>query len=510
MKRFVSLTLSLILLLVLVAGCITVQSPVGHPSVIDNFSGSPSAINSGGSSTLSWNVTGANSVSIDQGIGQVNAAGTLMVSPSASTVYTITANSSAGLVTTSTTIMVTQAELPWITSFTTNTSTIDAGGSSTLQWSTTGATSVSINQNIGSVSLSGTQIVNPTVTTTYTLTAINSFGSVTSTVVVTVRVTNVPWINSFTSSPLTIATGNQATLSWTIAGATSASIFPGIGTVNATSGSQQVSPATTTTYTLTAINAAGSTTWQVTIIVGDIGQPVINSFAVNPTTINAGQSSTLLWNITNATSASINQSINTVNAASGTYTVTPAVTTTYTLTATNGVGSVTATATVTVSGTGVPVINSFTANPATVTSGGASTLSWSVTGATSVSINQGIGIVVPTSGTRTVNPIATTTYTLTATNSNGSVTALVTVTIGTSNLPVIVSLAANPSIISAGQYSHISYIIEGNPTSVTLNQGIGTASQFGVDVNPATTTTYTLTATNSDGSATRTVTITVQ
>ena len=55
------------------------------------FSSTPSTINSGGTSTLLWNVTGANSVSIDQGIGLVDVAGTRVVSPAASTVYTISA-----------------------------------------------------------------------------------------------------------------------------------------------------------------------------------------------------------------------------------------------------------------------------------------------------------------------------------------------------------------------------------------------------------------------------------
>ncbi len=109
MKRFVFLSLSL-LLLVLIPGCITVQPqasnpflPIGTPPVIGDFSNNPSAINSGGTSTLSWNVTGANSVSIDQGIGRVDVAGTRVVSPTASTVYTISATNSTGTVTRSAT-----------------------------------------------------------------------------------------------------------------------------------------------------------------------------------------------------------------------------------------------------------------------------------------------------------------------------------------------------------------------------------------------------------------------
>ena len=77
----------------------------------------------------------------------------------------------------------------------------------------------------------------------------------------------------------------------------------------------------------------------------------------------------------------------------------------------------------------VPIINSFLANPLTITAGESSNLSWSVTDATTVTIDNGIGSVA-LSGTTTVTPVTTTTYTLTATNSTGSVTASVTVTVG--------------------------------------------------------------------------------
>ncbi len=76
-----------------------------------------------------------------------------------------------------------------------------------------------------------------------------------------------------------------------------------------------------------------------------------------------------------------------------------------------------------------PIINSFLADPLTITVGESSTLSWSVTDATSVTIDQSIGSVALISNT-TVSPTTTTTYTLTATNAAGSVTASVTVTVG--------------------------------------------------------------------------------
>jgi len=75
-----------------------------------------------------------------------------------------------------------------------------------------------------------------------------------------------------------------------------------------------------------------------------------------------------------------------------------------------------------------PVINSFNADSATITEGESVTLSWQVTDADDVSINQGIGSV-GLSGSTSVSPTSTTNYTLTATNSAGSSIATVTITV---------------------------------------------------------------------------------
>jgi hypothetical protein len=155
--------------------------------------------------------------------------------------------------------------------------------------------------------------------------------------------------------------------------------------------------------------------------------PTIASFTANPTTIHTGESSTLSWNVTGATSLSINQGVGTVTGATGTKVVTPTATTTYTLTATNADGTRTATCTVTVELL-LPTIESFTATPTSIMKGGTSTLAWSVTDATTVSIDNGIG-AVSAAGTHDVTLDDTTTYTLTATNADGDRTATATVTV---------------------------------------------------------------------------------
>lgn len=76
-----------------------------------------------------------------------------------------------------------------------------------------------------------------------------------------------------------------------------------------------------------------------------------------------------------------------------------------------------------------PTITSFVATPSSIQSGGSSTLSWDVSGATSLEIDQGVGDVTGLSSV-TVNPTTTTQYTLTATNADGSTDASTTVTVG--------------------------------------------------------------------------------
>ncbi len=59
------------------------------------------------------------------------------------------------------------------------------------------------------------------------------------------------------------------------------------------------------------------------------------------------------------------------------------------------------------------MINSFTAEPSTIEAGQSSTLSWSISNATDMSIDHGVG-AVQSSGQRQVFPRTSTTYMLTA------------------------------------------------------------------------------------------------
>jgi peptidoglycan-associated lipoprotein len=73
-----------------------------------------------------------------------------------------------------------------------------------------------------------------------------------------------------------------------------------------------------------------------------------------------------------------------------------------------------------------PAINSFSVEPRSVERGQSATLRWSVSNATDITIDQGIG-AVQSNGSRQVFPSNTTTYTLVANGAGGSDTRTATV-----------------------------------------------------------------------------------
>ena len=348
--------------------------------------------------------------------------------------FRLTVTNSAGLSASARTrVTTTQAAAVAIDFFIANPSTIQIGQASTLQYKVQNATTVTIS-SIGTVNPSnGSLPVSPTVTTTYTLTASNGTSTQTATAVVTVTNPQVQ-ILACTATPMNIMQGESATIVYATVNATSVSVNNGVGSVQP-NGSFVVSPTATTSYVLTAMGAGGSTaSCNVTVQVTPGTAPRIIRFTANPMTITSGATSTLVWQVENATTVSIAPTVGTVQLV-GTADVTPTQTTTYTLTATNSFGTVTATATVTVTtGGGTPppgqnvTISSFTANPPVSPSPGSPVvLTCIAANATSVTIN-GVG-PVNSSGSVTVNPTQTTTYTCTAAGTGGPATATVTVTV---------------------------------------------------------------------------------
>ena len=254
---------------------------------------------------------------------------------------------------------------PIISTFEANPDALTAGSRAALNWTVTGARSVSINNGVGTVALRGTRTVIPTTTTTYTLTAANPSGTVTANAQILVTGSgpapvSMPVINSFDAVPIAISAGGAAVLSWNISNASSATIGQGIGSVNAAAGTQTVTPAGTTTYILTAVNDAGSVIAAAIVSVSaappDAGLPVINLFEANPAVFPLGSSTTLNWNVSNASQVTILSGGGSFLMADpvGSVAANPAASTTYMLTATNASGTVSKNISVAVGGGGGP------------------------------------------------------------------------------------------------------------------------------------------------------------
>jgi hypothetical protein len=315
-------------------------------------------------------------------------------------------------------------------------------------------------------------------------------------------------IVQFGATPAGIDPGQSTTLNWVVSNATSATITPGVGTVDPRTGSVSVSPTQTTTYTLTGTGPNGTTTATVTVTVGaNAGNPQIIRFEASPVTIQPGQQTTLSWTTSGASTVSIS-GVGSVT-ANGSTTVSPAQTTTYTLTATSADGkSVTAPVTVTVAVGQVPQIVTFVATPQNIDAGTSTKLCWQVTGSTNISITPGVGSNLNGNDCATISPTQTTTYTLTATNSAGQIQANVTVNVGqvrilsfTSN-PVFSTAAGSPVVLSWQTQNATSVVLVGN--EISPQSGLPVTGSF--TANPISNSTYTLTAYGPGG---QTVSVTI-
>jgi hypothetical protein len=267
---------------------------------ISNFDAGPEIIEPGGSSVLNWGVSGADSITIEPGIGPVSSNGSLSVSPSETTTYKLIATGKGKEKVALCTVTVNQGsqEPLIISSFDASPDSITPGESAVLNWHVSGVSNVTIEPDIGVAKPTGTLNVSPAGTTTYKLTASN--GEKEDAAYCTIAVEenaasskngsasnfssaeesltsqensatqenptsaenqaskeSLPSISSFNANPDAIKEGESSNLIWSVSGASKVSIEPGIGTVGLT-GSQHISPNETTTYTLTATNDLGS------------------------------------------------------------------------------------------------------------------------------------------------------------------------------------------------------------------------------------------------------------
>lgn len=401
--------------------------------------GSTGTLTAGGATSYVWS-NGATTAAMND-------------APTTTTSYTVTGTSlgcsttAVGTITVNP-LPVTGVNQPFICP--TATATLTATGATSYVWST-GATTNPIN-------------VTPAGTTSYTVTGTSLGCTSTAVAVVTVGGS----ITATVNSP-TICAGQSATL--TATGGTTYSWDTG-----ATTNPLVVTPATTTSYTVTA-NAGGCTGSAVaTVTVNPL--PVTTS--TNTTicdgsvaTLTAGGATTYSWS-NGQTTAAMNDS--------------PSTTTSYTVTGTSLGCTSTAVGTVTVNPIPVTTVNSPAICPAAtanLTAGGATTYAWTA-GVTPTGVNTG-----------DASPAATTTYTVTGTSLGCSSTAVATVTV---NAVLAVTTSPDDSVCFGGSAvlsvspSGVGYSYNWTPTATLTGTTTATPT-----ASPATTTTYSVTLTDPNG-----------
>lgn len=501
-----------------------------RPAIL-SFTATPSTVAPGGSTVLAWNVTGADTVTIAPGIGQVTGT-TITIRPVGTTTYVLSARNAGGTSSTSVTVTVGAAPPAGLT-YAQNPATYTAGvaitpnvpsssGGAVVSYAVSPDLPTGLSLDPATGIISGTPAI-PTDTAAYTVTATNATGSTTAALTITVVSSGLPAIVSFTAAPAAIAAGEASVLSWNVLGASLLSIDQGVGPVTGTS--VTVRPVTTTTYRLSASNTLGTVTATVTVSVGT-GAPAnlryTNATYVVGTAIPANTPTStggaiLAYAVAPPLPAGLSLDT-TTGVISGTPTAVTA-SATYVVTGTNLSGSTTASVVLAVTAAptpGLPVIRRFSAAPGSIIDGDPTLLSWDVQDATSLVIEPFIGEVTGSTELE-YSPTSTTTFTLAATNALGTTSASVTVTVSylppanlvypTNPATYVVGTPITPNVPTIGGGVVFTCTAPGLPAGLSVHPTTCTLSGTPTAVAP--TATYAVTATNPGGSTAAALVLTV-
>lgn len=319
-----------------------------------------------------------------------------------------------------------------------------------------------------------------------------------------------------------VTSGATTTLTWSVNGATSC-VSSGAWSGNSPlSGSTNVGPLTSdSTFTLTCNGAGGQSVTSVTVLVDGVSPPTpmpapapTVSLGASPAAITSGASSTLTWSSTNADScmASGSSAFTGTKYISGTQSVSPTSTTTYTLSCTGAGGSDSASYTVTVTAPPLAPTVSLNANPTSIASGDSVTLSWSSQNATGCTASSGWSGSKAASGSQVVGPLTqSTTYLLTCSGDGGSANASVTVSV----MPVVpapvLTFTATPATVASNGSTVLQWDATYASSCTASGAWSGVRELVGAETISAITSqkTFQLDCIGSGGSASKSVTVTV-
>lgn len=482
------------------------------PAPTVSLAASPASIASGSTSTLNWSSTNATACSASGGWSGARAisGSSATAALTATTAFTLSCSGSGGSA--SATASVTVNSPPTVALAATPAATA-AGGNSTLTWSSSNATSCTASGGWSGPRATGGSSATSTLaaTTTYSLACTGAGGSTSASA--TVTVIPAPTV-TLTSTPGTIASGGSATLAWT---STNASACTSSG---AWSGSRGISGSASTgalvatsTYDLSCSGTGGAASASTTVTVTPPATPAAPTvtLSASPATVAPGGVSVLTWSSSNSSACTATGGWSGAKATAGTQ-PTPALGsgTSFTLSCTGAGGSATTTAAVAVASSPTAPTLVLSASSASVARGSATQLQWSTTGATSCTAAGGWTGPRGPSGSETSALLTTgTTFSLSCTGAGGTISREVSIAV-IAPAPTL-SLAANPSSVTAGSTSRLAWSSTDATTCTASGDWAGDRATTGDEITVALSrsATYTLACVGSGGRVEATATVAV-
>ncbi|MAG91043.1 hypothetical protein CMO83_00025 [Candidatus Woesearchaeota archaeon] len=467
---------------------ISVPPPPNNPPVINSCS-SPSTVNVGSTTTITYSVFDPDgdsvSISINWGDGSTTTGGSSSASHtynSAGTFFvTITATDSKGAVTQRScgSILVKSTpppNNPPVINSCSSPSTIGVGNTAVISYSVTdpdgNPVTIRIDWGDGTTTTGGSSSATHTYTSTgtftVTITATDSKGAVTqgtcgSILVTTITPPNNPPVITSCTSPSTIIVGNIATVNYVVSDpdgdAVTITINWGDGTTTngGASGAQHIYTSTGTfPVTITATDSKGLITQRtcgtVNVISGPGSNPPVINSCNSPSTVNVGNTATITYSVSDPDGDTVTISVNwgdgtttTGGSGSASHVYSTVGSFPVTITATDSKGAVTqricGTVNVIAGGNQPPVISSCN-TPSSITLGNSATISYTITDPNSdpitVSVAWGDGTTTTggsSSATHTYTSTGTFTVTITASDGKGGVTTQTCGTITVTSTP---------------------------------------------------------------------------
>lgn len=503
-----------------------------NPPEIKTFRVFPQNISVGQRATIEWDLAGVNEVQIEP-LGTRKSKGKEQITINEDTIVKLAARGDGGQIEREQRIKVLP---PVIELFDVQPDTADIGDKVKIRWKVRNGEDVVL-EPVGSVQSAGIKEWEVKGAQTFTLKVNSGSGAP----IVVAKNLNIyqPTVDEFTVQPLNAKIGETVTVHWKTSHAKEVSIRP-LGSVGPSGDQTFTINSPSTDFVITAGNGLTTVNRQATVT-ASAAAPVITSLKVSPQSAKAGDQINVSWQTTNAISAELvglPEGSLPLQASGSTVISAPEKTTPLTFTARSADGTL-ASRTVIINVTSPPkdkpqappnaggnsggsttppvvapaappvTIGRFAARNTSLSSGESTQLSWQVSGTTTVKIFPD-GTSLPASGSISVTPKETTTYTLVAGIQKKAVTVTVqpkaavtpkTPTVVTPPTPpaarpqpVIKTFTAAKTSLGAGQTTRLTWEASGVQKVTITPPGTSFRARGSLTVAPQKTTTYTIQA----------------